>query len=337
MKISLKTKLRLALIFIFGLMMLVVATSHFSLFKITERTKTVFKANFESLHFVEEMRESLEPETVAADFEKFENSLKKQEANITEIGEPEATAGLREAFLTFKKTPSDSSARRKMLQKLAEIHQLNQIAIIRANDETYQMTEKFAFWLAMIGTFSALFAFTFIFNFPDYIARPVVRLKEAILKVADKNYSERVRVLSHDEFGEVATAFNVMAERLDDFEKGNLAKIIRAKQRVEALISMFPDAVVGLDEGRKILFVNPPAADLFALKPAEVVGKYAPDVALHNDLLRELLKNEDPKTPLKIFADGAEQVFEPKTFEVLDDVGAAIGQFILLRRVAGMA
>ncbi len=332
MKISLKLKIRLALIFIFGLLILVVATSYFSLFKITQRTKTVFKANFESLHFVEEMRESLETESGKPDFEKFETNLTKQEANTTEIGEPEATAQLRGAFLKYKNTPTDSSAGKKMLRNLAEIHALNQNAIVRANDETYNLSEKFAFWLAVIATFSLLLAFTFILNFPDYIASPVVRLKEAILKIADKNYSERIREKSNDEFGELATAFNTMAERLDDFEKSNLAKIIREKQRVEAVISLFPDAAIGLDESRKILFVNPSAANLLALKPAEVVGKYAPDVALYNDLLREILKNDGAKMPLKIFADGREETFEQKIFEVSDENGAAIGQFIMLRK-----
>jgi nitrogen fixation/metabolism regulation signal transduction histidine kinase len=329
MKISLKQKLRFALIFVFGLMLAVVAASHFALFKITDRTKNIFKANYESLEFVEKMRATLD----VADFQNFEKTLAQQEANITEIGETEATAALREGFSALKNAPADSLARRQVLRQLAEIHQLNRAAIVRSNDETYQMTERYGTSLAMLGTLSVLLAFTLIFNFPDYIARPVVRLKDALLAVADKNYAERIHVLSHDEFGELATAFNLMAERLDAFEHSSLASVLRAKQRVEAVISLFPDAVLGLDEARKILFLNPAAAALLALKPAEVVGKYAPDVALYNDLLRELLKNNAPKATLKIFADGAEKSFESKVFEVLGEKEVSIGTFILLRQI----
>lgn len=329
MKILLKQKLRFALIFIFGLMLAVVAASHFALFKITDRTKNIFKANYESLEFVEQMRDALD----AADFQNFEKTLQKQEANITEIGETEATAALRDSFSKLKNAPADTLARRQMLRQLAEIHQLNRAAIIRANDATYRQSEQFSFWLALLGTLAVLLAFVFIFNFPEYIARPVERLTEGIRQIAQKNYAVRIHEHSHDEFGEQTRAFNDLAQRLEGWEQSNLATVVRAKQRVEAVIALFPDAVVGLNEERKIIFINPPAAALLALKPEEIAGKSALDLALHNDLLRELLKNETGSTSdLKIFADGSEQTFETSTREILGSTGERIGQVLWLRR-----
>ena len=143
MILSLKLKLRLALVFIFGLLLLVVSSSHYALFKITDRTKNVFKANYESLEYVEQMRAALD----VPDFQQFEQYLKKQERNVTEVGEAEVTVLLREGFTNFLKVRSDT-LRRQVRQHLSTIHQLNRQAIIRANDATYALAESYAFWLA---------------------------------------------------------------------------------------------------------------------------------------------------------------------------------------------
>ncbi len=329
MRIPLKIKLRLALIFLFGLMLAVVTASHFALFRITERTRGVFEANYQSLDYVEKMRDALE----AADLQRFEATLQKQEGNITEVGETEATSALRTAFSKLEISPSDTAARREAVQHLAEIHQLNREAIVRANDATFQMAERFAGWLALLGTVAALVAFGFIFNFPHYIAQPVERLTEGIRQIAEKNYAFRIHEHSNDEFGEMTRAFNNLAERLEGWEQSSLAAIVRAKQRVEAVIALFPDAVVGLSEERKIIFVNPAAAALLALKPEEIVGRHAPDVALHNDLLRELLKNEPGATAsLNVFADGQEQRFEASSQDIWGASGERIGRVLWLRR-----
>ena len=326
MILSLKLKLRLALVFIFGLLLLVFSSSHYALFKITDRTKNVFKANYESLEYVEQMRAALD----VPDFQQFEQYLKKQERNVTEVGEAEVTVLLREGFTNFLKVRSDT-LRRQVRQHLSTIHQLNRQAIIRANDATYALAERYAFWLAIVGTGSALLVFVLIFNLPDYIAKPVLRLREGIQKIAAKDYSARIHEHSHDEFGALSHAFNDMAAQLEHWEKSNLAVVMRAKQRVEAVIALFPDAVIGLDEAKKILFINPPAAELLAINPPSAIGKYAPDVALHNDLLRELLTIQAGHKHLKIFTREGEVPFDCQSFAIADQEGGNIGQVILLK------
>lgn len=332
MSISLKLKLRLALIFIFGLLLAVVVASHFALFQITERTKNIFRANHESLEFVEQMRDALDN----GDLPKFESALQKQEANITEAGETEATAGLRTAYNTLKNKPSDGASRHLALRYLADIHQLNRAAIIRANDDTYRLTSRFSTWLSVLGTVAVLLAFILIFNFPDYIANPVERLTEGIRQIARKNYEARIHEHSHDEFGEMTHAFNNMAERLEQWEKSSMAAILKAKRRVEGVISLFPDALIGLDEQQKILFINPAAAHLLALKPESITGTPAADVAAYNDLLRELLQAGSASRTLQIFSDGHERSYESAPYNLQDDEGENIGSVILLRIVKSL-
>jgi|GEM_PF-4776898 len=98
-----------------------------------------------------------------------------------------------------------------------------------------------------------LVSFTLILNFPGYIANPITQLTASIRQIAAKNYGEHLHFEGNDEFSDVATAFNEMAERLDAYEHSNLAELLFEKRRMEALIANLQDAVIGLDERQRLL------------------------------------------------------------------------------------
>jgi nitrogen fixation/metabolism regulation signal transduction histidine kinase len=267
-----------------------------------------------------------------ADFQAFKKTHAQQVANLTEPGEPEATANLGTAAQRYEAERGDTAARQQALSELSRIHRLNRDAIVRANDQTYQMTESYGNWLAIIGTIALLLAFTLLLNFPGYIARPVEQLTLGIRAIAARNYAARIYDHPKDEFGALTRAFNDMAERLEQWEQSSLAAALRDKRRMEGVAAAVPDAILGLDEAQRLLFINPAAAELLSLNPATALGKSATEVALHNDLLRELLKNEGSAEALKIFAQGAEHVFEASSRVISDEMGIAIGRVIQLRR-----
>ena len=122
----------------------------------------------------------------------------------------------------------------------------------------------------------------------------------------------------YNEFGELATSFNTMAQKLEEYSESKLDKIIQGKKRIETLINNMRDPVIGIDENKNILFINDEALVITGLKEAEVLGKQIQDVAVYNDLVRtltrDLLLPEKQRTEkvIKIFADNRR--FKP-TFE----------------------
>jgi transcriptional regulator with PAS, ATPase and Fis domain len=72
------------------------------------------------------------------------------------------------------------------------------------------------------------------------------------------------------------------------------------------------DAVIGLDENHFIYMINDEALKITNLHKEEIIGKTAHEVAINNDLMRELLKNIDHpvKDPIKIVRDNKENYFE---------------------------
>src|ERR1700730_16048953 len=119
----------------------------------------------------------------------------------------------------------------------------------------------------------------------------------------------RIYLNQKDEFGDLANSFNIMASKLDEYENSNLSKIKFEKSRIETIINQMRDGIIGLDDKKNILFLNAVAEKLLGLKEADILGRYAPDIALRNDLMRTLLQEDKDKKELKIFAENKESYF----------------------------
>lgn len=334
MNLRIKTKLSLGLAFLFTVIVLIGAVGLYSINRLAEESKTILKANYESLQFSKEMLQALDKIEMndTSGWKKFESSLNAQENNITEVGEKEITADLNEMYFKLKNASGDKSTFIEIRQGIYHVLELNMNAIVRKNNEAQQTAGKARVYLAIIGTFCFLVSFSFILNFPGYIANPVKVLSEGIKAISNKNYSQRIHLKKGDEFGELAEAFNAMAQKLDDYENSNLAKIIFEKKRIETIINNMSDPVIGFDEKNRILFVNTSAIKILGIPEEDFIGKYAPDVAMKNDLLRNLITQSGSLTPLKIFANNKESYFTKEVVSISSD-GQAIGNVIMLRNI----
>ena len=79
------------------------------------------------------------------------------------------------------------------------------------------------------------------------VVGPVRRLTRGANAIREGRFSERIDVASRDELGELAAAFNQMAEDLAEFRRTNISEVVRAKNTLEATLEALPDAVVLLD------------------------------------------------------------------------------------------
>ena len=333
MALRLKTKLSLGLGFLFIMILAFGVLSIFYINRLGNDAEKILKNNHESLVYANNMLKALEEvQSDSLAIRKLDINLKMQESNITEPGEKDATALVRKNFEELKASPSDTSNFREIRQSIQKINDLNQEAIQRKNAIAKQTAEDAKLWLTIIFTALILIAFSFIYNFPGIISGPVRLLSEGITAIANKDYGKRIRLDSGDEFGELAHAFNVMAEKLDEYEHSNIAQIKFEKSRIEAIINQMRDGIIGFDEKKHILFLNAVSEKLLGLKESEIIGQYAADVAIKNDLMRTLLQNEANKTELKIYADNKESFFNKETIDVTNNE-QVIGQVIVLRNI----
>lgn len=223
---------------------------------------------------------------------------------------------------------------------LAKIMSLNMKAIERKSDTAIVTAGNATFWIVSLGTVCFMIAFTLLFNLPQTIAEPIRQLTSSIRQIAGRNYHERVHFKGSEEFNDLADSFNIMAEKLEEYESSNLSKQLMDKKRIETLVNNMHDAVIGLDENHFIYMINDQALRITNLKKEELMGKTAHEVAINNDLLRELLKNIDnpSEEPIKIVADNKESYFEQDVIPISaiktgEKEKKNIGKVILLRNI----
>ena len=333
MGVRLKTKLSFGLIFLFIVIVLFGVLGLFYINQLSKEGRQVLQNNQESLLYCNRMLQSLEDlRTDKNAMEIFASNLKRQQGNLTEVGEKEATEELTKNYNELLLDLGDSSNYVDIRRSIYKIQDLNEQAILRKNTIAQQTAESAKNVLTVVFTILTLVSFTFIFNLPGVISGPISSLSEGILAIAGKNYKKRIYLKQGDEFGDLANAFNIMAGKLDEYESSNLAKIKFEKSRIETIINQMRDGILGLDEKRNILFLNAVSEKLLGLKEAEIIGQYAPDIALKNDLMRTLLLDDPEKKELKIFADEKESYFSKDVLNVRNNT-EVVGQVVVLRNI----
>lgn len=307
-------------------------------------TENVLVDNYRTLEYSRNMLMALESEP-KFQIQLFEENLLKQENNITEIHEHTVTQQLRGYFEDLKDNQNDSLVKSTIRKEIFQLMDINMQALQKKSEMAKRTADNAVFWIAISGSFCFIIAFILLINLPSNIANPIKELTESIKQIAAKNYSERVHFKGHSEFGELAKSFNIMAQKLEEYNTSNLAKIMMEKKRVETLIDKMHDPVIGLDEKMQVIFSNEAANQILGLPDSELIGHQAKDLALKNDLLRELIKDieeiDSKKSDIqliKIFANGKESHFEKDIQHILiPPTGAQeaklIGHFILLRNV----
>jgi len=329
---KIKTKIRSGLIFLLAIIITLAVTGSIYVNRLADISSNISIANYQSIEYAKNMIQALDEGDNDVSVKKFETNLRAQENNITEVGEQSATQEMRDLFELYKSGKTDDKTQSLLRQKILNVQDLNMHAIVTKNQQATQTTKRVFAYITILGTLSFLLSFTFVINFPGMIANPIAELTAGIKEIANRNYQSRLNFKANDEFGEVAGAFNEMARRLDDYENSNLSQLMFEKKRIEAIINNMKDAIIGLDEKNHILFANSVALQLLGLNEKDLLGKYAPDVALHNDLFRNLLAKEDKEKLLKIYADNKESYFTKEALEIIT-AGQKIGEVIVLRNI----
>ena len=342
---KIKTKLTLGVGLLFILIILLSIVGAFNINALKSDTENILKANYNSLLYSRNILSVLNNPSEKT-IQVIEDNLKKQENNATEIGELEANLELRNNFEAYKKSNSNSSVQLAIQENLFQIMDMNMQAIQRKSEVAKTTADKAVFWIVVTGTICFLIAFILLVNLPSNIANPIKELTESIKQIAAKNYSKRVHFESHSEFGELAKSFNSMAEKLEEYNNSNLAKLMMEKKRIETLINNMHDPVIGLDENLKVIFANEEALKIIGSTASEIIGHFTQELALKNDLVRNLitdLMTENPiigqkQAPVKIFAENKESYFEKETLHISivptgETNSILVGHVIFLRNV----
>ncbi|HZY38166.1 MAG TPA: HAMP domain-containing protein [Mucilaginibacter sp.] len=321
---KIKTKLLLG----FGLLFVVVVffgvVSIYYIENISENSKSAIKNNYETLTFTRNMRSVLDkselPLSTAA-ATAFDNALKKQEHNITEPGEKEATAGVRQAFTEITDPasglPTKQQAEKAARIQLNTIDGLNMKAIVQKNNYINNTVSKASLYLSGIVFATFLILFIFIINFPGFILNPLNQFIDGVHELREKNYDVRLEFSTGDEFAALAVEFNKMAADLSQFADKNLTKVLCVENQLKILMEEIPEATFGLNEKQEVLFMNTAATSLFKLDHHQVHGLKIHDVVKDSHLLNAILDSKAGEQDVTLSPDGRDARYQIKKFEIV--------------------
>jgi signal transduction histidine kinase len=264
-------------------------------------SQTILKDNYRSVLAAQRMKEAIERMDSAALFlvagesqkglaqaEKnrpvFEAELKVQEGNITEAGEKEFTAGLRNAWTEYqtkfaklgKATNAEEakqlyfaeleSAFYKVKTAADEILAINQDTMVRKSDSVRHTAERMnavTITVALAALALGLFVSTLLTR---RMLKPLSALSEATRRLGEGHFDTRARVHGSDELAGLAHDFNAMAASLAEYRKSSLGELLQAHLSMQAAIDSIPDPVAIFSIEGNLQNVNHAAETLLGLK-----------------------------------------------------------------------
>ena len=160
----------------------------------------------------------------------------------------------------------------KALENLAQFdHDVMQAELTRAG-RTTRTTVKL---LLSAMAAAVLLSLYLSYRLSRSLLRPIGILTASAVALGDGALDRDAPVLSHDELGELAKAFNAMAAKLRAFRDATTAKVLRAQRTMEATLTSTPDPVFVVSRTGNIELRNP-AAEMLAREPEFADGLPAP-------------------------------------------------------------
>lgn len=338
MKIKTKLTYSIGTLFVMIVVLGVVSVKYIT--DMSGDTRNILADNYQSLDYAREMLQALENfESDPASVNVFVDNLKKQQNNITEVNEAEATTRLMMHFELLQKEPTEQAIE-QLRKDLNDIMAVNMNSIYQKSEIAGHTASNALVWIYIVVIGCVCVALGLLLVLPGSITRPIRGLMDGIMEISNRNYDKRLHFTATQEFCEVADSFNNMAEKLSEYRRSTLEDLLNSKKYVEAVVNSIHEPIIGLDGQRRVLFANDEALNVLNLKRDEVVGKPADELSLKNDLLRRLVRElvtpSDAKEPLKIYADNKESYFQAKYIPIHAADGECLnepGDVILLKNI----
>jgi signal transduction histidine kinase len=271
---KIKTKLRLGFGFLFAVVLLFGGISLYCMNEISVSAKVILEDNYETLSYTRDMRSLIDQHDLPLDKEtvlEFGRLLTEERHNVTEKGEAQAVKLLQNDFYHIANPAASVELQRLALpgirRHLSRIERINMDAIQRKTEVAQHAVEKANLSIVTAGSFCFLVLFSFIINFPGFVAKPLKEFSEAIKAIGRKNYKQRLYFEGSDEFSELAKSFNEMVAVLNtEFKERDDAKtnfIATVSHELKTPISSIKMSLKLLEDDR-VGLMNPEQKEMVA-------------------------------------------------------------------------
>jgi signal transduction histidine kinase len=334
---------------------------------------TILRENYDSVVACQQMKEALERmdsgalfalagdpgrQLAAANAPLFGKALDVELRNITLPGEGPAAFRIRDLYGAYSPVLGEvlDAGRPLDVRRAAyvgrllplfqqikaaadRVQQMNQDNMVLANTRARALAARASRRMMALLVLGAALAVGFVLFLSRAILLPLSRLTQSVREVEHGNLDLVVPVVSKDEVGELAAAFNAMAGRLRELRRSSRARLLRAQQTSQLAIDSLPDAVAVFSPDLRVELANRTAVSTLGLRPGEPVPPRHADWLPH--LLQETarsgtLPDRGYEAARQIFHDGQERFFLPHAVAVRGADGQLAGITLILSDITNL-
>ncbi len=382
MKGSIRLRIFWTLLPLLGLLTILGVAGFILLSQLSKRIDVILRENYDSVLFMENLNEAVERidsglqfalaghedlgrRQYAENWKLLLENLGKEQNNITLPGEDALVKSLTNLTQQYRETTeaffaSNNEKERSTLYfrengqpgLLAVFTQIKTVAgqILRLNQENMEEASRQArrtadaslVWFGIALAVTAFLAFLGGLHMVRTILQPIQAVTESARAIGDGNLDQVVPIVSDDELGQLARAFNSMARQLRGYRQSQQARLMRLQQTSQAAIDALPHPILVVDPAGQIELANPAMQRVLAVLPP-VAGQgspfpWQPPEPLRQPLM-DALAEQRAYTPEGFdraitLRDGTlDRLYLPRVLPINDAEGATLGAAVVLEDV----
>lgn len=268
--------------------------------------------------------------------------------DITEVGEAELAADIQRrgdrifGELANGGRPPASQEYDELNQRIDQLIAINKAAMFRADSRTTQMSDRLAFEFAAGLLLLLLLGTILAWTMASNLSRPLAELSDHLRSFSLRGPSIRLGEQPLAELQTVASEFNRMAERLEQFERLNVDRLIYEKGKTEAIIESLEDGIVLIDPGGIVTHMNEIAGIIVGIEREEALGSAFDDlssnsphyVRIRSALAHAAAQPEDSqRLEVELHVRGRDHTYVLKPVPLKQMDGGSFGTILILQDI----
>lgn len=374
---TLRGKFTLLVVGLAMLALLVGLAGIWNLFRLEQSVDNLMTENYKSIDAVYRMMESLERQdsgmlicmsvdrgTGLEIFTQNGNEFVKwfgiEQGNVTETGEFEVINQIKQNYAGYQKMIFDIQGKldsggadiksyysetvlpvvNDIKSECKQLVAINERAMFASKQNAAESGRRSMLYLVLISMAAATFGYLIARYFILRFLSPIRKLSDSIVRVREGDLFQHVDVKSNDEAGKLASEFNSMTRRLQDYEQSNIGTLLAEKGKSLAIIRSISDPLLVLDANWRILQINDACARFFGLDIDHVAGRHLLEAIPNGELFSDIEKlsssaEETKGKIIRIRKDG-DYYFNLAVTRVNDRGIRNIGVIAALQNVTGL-
>ena len=158
---------------------------------------------------------------------------------------------------------------REIKEVATSIRKLNQDSMERASAKAKKTATISQIGLGIGLAATVALAGLLLWTTTRAILRPIQAVTQSAIAIGAGNLNQAVPVVSNDEIGHLAEAFNLMVRQLRSYRESHSARLLRVQRTGQATIDSFPEPVLVVDPNGLVEMANPAANRLLGIAPPQ--------------------------------------------------------------------